>query len=129
MAGPTRGVYEQDTNILHLWYPEPVILDTPAKIAAFFEHVIADFIQGLPQKPYLLVSFDHVRVPPTMTEAYADGIKKVKPLVIATYRYAMPANYTGVAVSLANARISSHANIFPDEAAARAAIRHASAQI
>ena len=126
MDRPTRGRYEPDTNILHVWYEQLVELDTPAKIEAFFTHVENDFVRPCPKKPYLLVSYDRMKIPPTMTEAYGTAIAAhIKPFVIATYRYQMPANLTGVAVSLGNARIASNANIFPDEATARAAIERA----
>ena len=42
---------------------------------------------------------------------------------LGTFRYDVPASFTGVTVALGNLRLATPANIFPDERSAREAIR------
>ena len=121
-TGLVTGIYEAADNILHLWNPQPVRLDSKEKVDTYFKEVEDAWVRSCPQKPFLLVSYGNLHIPPQMTEAYGNAVARLKPLIRGTYRYQMPADLTGVAVSLGNARVSSQANIFPDEKSARGAI-------
>ena len=123
--GVTAGQYEEGENILHLWYPSPVDLSDERTLVAFFDEVEADWIRPCPRKPYLLVNYKNVRIPPAMTSTYAQRIQHLRPLVLGTFRYGISADLTGVAVAIGNLTLQAQANIYPDEASARAAIRAA----
>ncbi len=126
-SGFTSGAYEQDENVLHLWYECPVDLHDEATILAFFAEVETRWIRSCPQKPYLLVNYRNVRIAPTMTAMYARSIERFKSLVLGTFRYdvgsGVGSDLTGVAVALGNMELGAPGNIFADEASARAAIR------
>jgi hypothetical protein len=124
-AGLTDGAYEPRENILHLWYPRRVELTDEAAIQAFFDEVLTHWIRPCPQKPYLLVNYANVTIATNMADAYAKSIQLMKPLVLGTFRYGVPPDFTGVAVALGNLRLSAPANIFPDESSAREAIGRA----
>jgi hypothetical protein len=119
----TSGVYEPGENILHLWYTKPVVLADEATIVAFFDEVESEWIRACPAKPYLLVNYANVQIAPKMTDVYARRIERFKALVVGTYRYGVKSDLTGVSVALGNMSLALQANIFPDEASARAAIR------
>ena len=121
--GVTSGAYEPATNILHLWYERPVVLDDERAINAFFAEVEDKWVRRCPQKPYLLVNFRNVRITPKVTSAYAKAIERFRPFVLRTFRYGVEGDLTGVTVAIGNMEIASEANIFPDEASAREAIR------
>jgi hypothetical protein len=60
-----------------------------------------------------------------MAAAYANNIRRFRTMILGTYRYNVPPDFTGVAVALGNMELAARANIFPDEASARDAIRRA----
>src|SRR3982751_4429400 len=95
-AGLVTGTYEADENILHLWNPTETRLDTAAKIAAYFREVEDVGVRPCPAKPFLLVSYGNLHIPPQMTDAYSAAVGRLKPLLRGTYRYHMPADLTGV---------------------------------
>jgi hypothetical protein len=119
----TAGRYEPDENILHLWFPRRVELADEPGVSSFFDEVIVDWIEPCPTRPYLLVNFERLHIRPNMAEAYAKNIGRFQNLLLGTFRYAVPASFTGVAVALGNLRLAAPANMFPDEASAREAIR------
>jgi hypothetical protein len=119
----TTGEYEASENILHLWYPRRVELASDEDLQAFFDEVIEDWIRPCPNRPYLLVNFANLHIRPNMAEAYAKNIKRFQGMLLGTYRYGVPASFTGVAVALGNLKLASPANIFVDERTAREAIR------
>jgi hypothetical protein len=75
----------------------------------------------------LLVNWANVRLAPSMT--YAENIEPLRRLVLATFRYGVPQDLTGTAVSLGNMRLHTTANIYADERAARQAIAAAKAEL
>jgi hypothetical protein len=119
------GEYESAENILHLWFPRRVELADEAAVCAFFDEVMADWIQPHPSKPYLLVNFGNLHMRANMAEMYATSIAQFQSMLLGTYRYGVPPSFTGVAVALGNLRLAAPANIFPDERSAREAIRAA----
>jgi hypothetical protein len=120
-----RGKYEPGEGILHLSHPEPTTLADPTAVAEFFQKV-SRLIRQCPQPPYLLVDYTNLEIAVDMTREYANQVKAYRGQVKGVYRYNLSARTEGVltkvAVLLAN---KSDANIFPDEASARAAIRRA----
>jgi hypothetical protein len=120
-----QGKYEPAEGILHLSHPEPTTLSDPQAVEGFFQEV-ARLIRRCPQPPYLLVDYTNLDIVVDMTRAYANQVRAYRSLVKGVYRYNLSASTEGVltkvAVLLAN---KSDANIYPDEASARAAIRHA----
>jgi hypothetical protein len=117
------GEYESAENILHLWFPRRVELADEVAVRAFFDEVMADWIQPHPSKPYLLVNFSNLHLRANMAPAYAKNIARFQPMLRGTYRYGLPPTFTGVAVALGNLQLAAPANIFPDERSAREAIR------
>jgi len=122
------GEYESAENILHLWFPRRIELADEGAIRAFFEEVIVDWIRPCPCKPYLLVNFGNLHIRANMAAAYATNIARFQSMLLGTYRYGMPATFTGVTVALGNLKLSAPANIFPDEQSAREAIDQAKAK-
>jgi hypothetical protein len=127
MANPklTSGSYEAGDNILHLWFARRVELVDDEGVRVFFDEVIDDWIKPCPRPPYLLVNFGNLHIRPNLAEAYARNIERFQPMLLGTFRYNVPASFTGVTVALGNLRLATRANIFPDERSAREAIRHA----
>lgn len=121
----TAGAYEQGDNILHLWFPRRVELADEESVRLFFDEVIDDWIKRCPRPPFLLVNFGNLHIRPNLAEAYSRNIERFQSLVLGTYRYDVPASFTGVTVALGNLRLALRANIFPDERSAREAIRQA----
>ncbi|HSY22595.1 MAG TPA: hypothetical protein VK841_10800 [Polyangiaceae bacterium] len=119
----TAGEYEASENILHLRYPRRVELASDEAVQAFFDEVIEDWIRPCPNRPYLLVNFANLHIRPNMAEAYAKNLGRFQGMLLGTYRYGVPASFTGVAVALGNLKLASPANIFADERTAREAIR------
>jgi hypothetical protein len=121
----TDGLYESAENILHLWFPRHVALTDEQKVREFFDEVLVEWIERCPTRPYLLVNFSNLSIPSNMASAYAKSIVRFQPLVLGTFRYGVPPDFTGVAVAIGNMQLSTPANMFPDEASAREAIRRA----
>jgi hypothetical protein len=124
-AKQTAGTYDAHENILHLWYPNRVELTDEAAVRGFFDEVLIQWIRPCPTRPYLLVNYANVTIASNLVDPYAQSIRSIQPMVLGTFRYGVPPDFTGVAVAIGNMRLSSRANIFPDEASARAAIRRA----
>jgi len=124
-AKKTAGAYDPSENILHVWFPRRVELVDEEAVRLFFDEVISDWIAPCRSRPYLLVNFSNLHIRPNMAEAYAKNIARFQPMLLGTYRYGVPASFTGVAIALGNLRLAARANIFPDERSARSAIRTA----
>jgi len=120
-----KGNYEPEERVLHLRHTRPTTLADPKAVAEFFREV-SRLIRQCPQRPYLLVDYTNLDIAVEMTRKYADQVKAYRGTVEGVYRYNLSAGTEGVltkvTVLLAN---KSEANIFPDEASARAAIRRA----
>lgn len=119
----TAGQYEAAENILHLWFPRRVELTTDEEVRGFFDEVIHDWVKPCPRRPYLLVNFGNLHIRPHLAEAYATNIGRFQGMLLGTYRYGVPASFTGVAVALGNLKLAAPANMFDDERSAREAIR------
>jgi hypothetical protein len=121
------GVYERENNILHTWHPNPIVLDDPFTIERFFREV-RRLIEACPEPPYNLVNYAGLSISPEMMGAYQAQLKTYRPMLRGVFRYGIAegvqGTLTGVTVRLAN---KAEANIFPDEATAREAIRKARA--
>jgi hypothetical protein len=117
------GAYEREDNVLHTWHPQPITLDDPFTVERFFREV-KRLIESCPERPYMLVNYAGLAISPEMMSAYQAQLKTYRPLVLGVFRYGIAegvgGTLTGVTVRLAN---KAEANIFPDEAAAREAIR------
>ena len=118
----TSAKYEAAENILHLWFPQRVMLTDAATVEEFFREVTHDWIDRCPKPPFLLVNYKNLHISPAATQHYAANIAAFQSKIIATFRYAVSADLTGVAVSMGNLMLSRPANVFSDEAEARAAI-------
>lgn len=116
------GSYDPEQNVLHLWFPERIVLGDAATVAEFFREVTHDWIDRCPKPPYLLVNYENLHILPAATQDYAANIAGFQSKIIATFRYGVSADLTGVAVSMGNLMVSRPANVFLDEASARAAI-------
>ncbi len=122
------GNYEASSNILHLHFPEPVVLRDEAGVEAFFREVVGDWIDQCKIPPHLMVDYSNLHIMPQMTDIYAEHIKGFQPRVLGTYRHSLAKDFTGIAVSLGNMKLLAPSNIYEDEAAARQAIRDAEAK-
>jgi hypothetical protein len=100
-----------------------VQLCSEATVVEFFDEVERVWIRPCPTRPYLLVNYANVYLAATMAAVYAERIRRFRPLVIDTFRYGVAPDFTGVAVALGTMKVATKANIFPDEASARDAIR------
>jgi hypothetical protein len=122
-VGVIRAKYEPEEGILHLSHPEHTTLADPKAVAAFFRQV-ARLIRRCPQPPYLLVDYANLDIAVDMTREYANQVRAYRGTVKGVYRYNLSSGTAGVltkvAVLLAN---KSDANIYGDEASARAGIR------
>lgn len=118
----TNGSYDQEQNILHLWFPARVVLTDSATVEEFFREITREWIDRCPTPPYVLVNYENLRILPTATQDYATAIAAFQSKIIATFRYAVSADLTGVAVTMGNLTLSRPANVFSTEADARAAI-------
>ena len=120
-----KAQYEPEEGILRLCHPEPTMLADPRAVAEFFREV-ARLIRRCPQPPYLLVDYTNLDIAVDMTREYANQVSAYRGRVKGVYRYNLSAGTEGVltkvAVLLAN---KSDANIYQDEAGARAALRRA----
>jgi hypothetical protein len=119
----TSGLYEPADNILHLWFTRRVELVEEPTVDAFFDEVYGDWIAPCPTKPYLLVNYANVFLHPKMTAAYVRNIGRFRASTKETFRYNVSPDFTGVTVALGNMELATRANIFPNEASARDAIR------
>jgi hypothetical protein len=119
------GEYEPKDDILRLWHPQPVSLDAPAFVDEFFREVYA-LVRQCPRPPYLLVDYTNLQIAAELTQHYASRVREYRGQVAGVFRYNLNAGTEGVltrvTVLLAN---RADANIFPDEASAREAIRRA----
>ncbi len=116
------GRFELDQNILHLWFPEPVVLRDADSVTAFFDEVVDDWIANAPDQVYLLVNYENLHIAGRVADSYSANIRRFQHKLLGTFRYGIPADFTGVAVSLGNMQLHAPANLFADEASARAAI-------
>ncbi len=118
----TDGTYDLAQNILHLWFPQRVVLTDAATVEEFFREVTHEWIDRCPTPPYVLVNYENLHILPAATQHYAASIAGFQARIIGTFRYAVSPDLTGVAVSMGNLTISRPANVFASEAEARAAI-------
>ena len=116
------GRLEEANGILHLWFPSPVLLRDSQSVAAFFDEVIEDWIDKAVGNVYLLVNYENLHIAAQVADSYAANIKRFQPKLLGTFRYGIPGDFTGVAVSLGNLKLQAQANLFPDAATARVAI-------
>lgn len=93
-------------------------------VKVFFDEVVTDWIDPTPGRFYLLVNYQNLHIAAQAADDYAQSIRRFQHRLLGTFRYGVPADFTGVAVSLGNMRLKARANLFDDEAAARAAIAH-----
>jgi hypothetical protein len=119
------GQFEQDQNILHLWFPKPVLLRDAGSVTVFFDEVVEDWIDTTPGRFYLLVDYKNLHIAAHVADSYSANIQRFQHKLLATYRYRIPGDFTGVAVSLGNLKLQVPSNLFDDEASARAAIQRA----
>lgn len=120
-----QGRFEPDQNILHLWFPEPVRLTDADTVKAFFDEVVRDWIEPTPGRFYLLVNYEKLHIAAQVAVDYGRNIERFQHRLLGTYRYSVPGDFTGVAVSLGNLQLKSRANMFENESAAREAIDRA----
>jgi hypothetical protein len=116
------GRYERFSDVLHLWFPERVVLDSSAKLEEFFAEVTENWINTLPTKVYLLVNFQNLEIAASQTTAYRDAIAAFGPRLLGTVRYGMRDGSTQTVVRCGNIALEASSNIYPDEKAAREAI-------
>jgi hypothetical protein len=116
------GRFESNQSILHLWFPAPIILRDVDTVTSFFDEVVSDWIDPTPGRFYLLVNYENLHIAGRVADCYAANIKRFQSKLLGTFRYGIPADFTGVAVSLGNLQLQAPANLFESEAAARAAI-------
>jgi hypothetical protein len=127
-AKQVAGRFEQDQETLHLWFPAPVVLRDVDSVTAFFDEVVADWIDPARGLFYLLVNYENLHIATPMADCYAANIERFQSRLLGTFRYGIPADFTGIAVSLGHLKLEAPANLFPDEVSARAAIDEARAQ-
>ena len=120
-----QGHFDHAQNILHLWFPQPVVLRDADTVTAFFDEVLKDWIAPTPDRFYLLVNYQNLHIAAQVAEAYSAGISRFQNRLHGTYRYGLPGDFTGVAVSLGNIKLQAPANLFDSESDARAAIDRA----
>jgi hypothetical protein len=97
-----------------------------AAVEALFAEISGDWIDRYTRadrKPVLLVDFSKLAISPSVTESYAEQVRKHRPRFEAVYRYNAGIGFTGVAVNLGSVKAGDETNLFADEASARAAIR------
>lgn len=116
------GTFESANNLLHLWFPRVVTLSEAAEVKRFFDEVTADWVDPTPGRFYLLVNYANLHISARVASAYAESIRGFQHRLLGTFRYGLPGGFTGVAVSLGNGQLRAQANLYDDEAAARAAI-------
>jgi hypothetical protein len=121
-AKQIAGRFDPDRETLHLWFPAPVVLRDVESVTAFFDEVVADWIEPARGPFYLLVNYENLHIATHMADCYAANIERFQARLLGTFRYGMPADFTGVAVSLGHLKLEAPANLFADEASARAAI-------
>src|SRR5215471_16971678 len=109
------GRYEPGNNILHLWFPDPVMLTTKESVETFFSEVIADWVQPISNRFYLLVNYTNLRIHASMADAYAEATGRFQHKVLGTFRYNIDSPFTGLAVSLGTFQLKARSNIFQSE--------------
>ncbi len=119
------GRYDADENVLWLWFPGEVRLRQPEDVAAFFDEVAHDWIDSLPGRAYLMVNYANLHIAPSVGKEYAAGMGRFHEKLIGAFRYNVASDFTDTAIALGNLKLRAPANIFPDEAAARDALRRA----
>jgi len=120
-----QGHFDPAQNILQLWFPQPVVLRDADTVTAFFDEVLKDWILPTPGRFYLLVNYQNLHIAAQVAEAYSAGISRFQNKLHGTYRYGIPGDFTGVAVSLGNMKLQAPVNLFDSESDARAAIDRA----
>jgi hypothetical protein len=118
-----EGRFEREEKILHIWFPEPLLLSTKAQVDQFFTDAQREWIEPTPGRYYLLVNYTNLTIDPAVTEAYVAAIKKFQHKLIATFRYRIADNLTAAAVRIGNMRLSQSSSIYSSEAEAREGIR------
>lgn len=118
------GQFEREGNTLHLWFPKTVVLRDPAAVTMFFDEVVEDWIDMTPGRFYLLVDYTNLHIAAQAADSYSANIGRFQHKVLGTFRFAIPGDFTGVAVSLGNMKLNLSANLFESESEARAAIAH-----
>jgi hypothetical protein len=73
----------------------------------------------------LLVNYENLHIAAQVAADYAKNIQRFQHRLLGTFRYGVPGDFTGVAVSLGNMQLKARANLYEDERAARAAIEAA----
>lgn len=124
-AKQVAGRYDAGENVLHMWFPGEVRLKTTEEVEAFFAEVIGDWINKLPRPAWLLVDYANLHIAPSVGKEYARSIGTFQDKLLATFRYNVEPDFTGTAITLGNLKLRAPAHIFPDEAAAREALRRA----
>jgi hypothetical protein len=117
--------YERTENVLHLWFPLPIEVADGEAMQALCDEVLTKRISPCPTKPYLLANYSNLCIHPAMARGQVDFGRRIKENVLGIFRYGMPPDWTGIAVSIGSMRFAAKANIFPNEASAREAIRKA----
>ena len=123
------GAYDPLQNILHLWFPKAVHLVDGDTVGEFFDEVVRDWIAPCQTRPYLLVNYANLHIAANLADEYATSLASFQAMLLGTFRYGVAPNFTGVAVALGNLKLAAGANIFPDEEAAREAIRRKAAKL
>ena len=122
------GSYEAEENILHLTHPRPIVLNTPEVMEDFFREVIY-WIRTCPVKPYLLVDYTNVDIAVDITQEYTRQLRNYRPLVLEVFRFGLSndlnGSFTSMAVRMGNMKSATSSNIYPNEEAARQALRKA----
>ena len=119
------GRFETLENVLHLWFPQIVRLVDPASVQVFFDEVTRDWIEPTPGRFYLLVNYANLHIAAHVAADYARNIQRFQHRLLGTFRYGVPGDFTGVAVSVGNMQLKTRAHLYENEAAARAAIEAA----
>jgi hypothetical protein len=119
------GRFEPLENTLHLWFPQPVRLGDAESVRVFFDEVVKDWIEPTPGHFYLLVNYQNLHITAQVAGDYAKHIQRFQHRLLGTFRYGIPGDFTGVAVSLGNMQLKTRVHLYENEAAARAAIEAA----
>lgn len=121
--------YDPASNVLHFWFPKGVELTTEERIDAFSDAGLA-CAKACTKKPYLLIEYSRIYLVPELAPYYARSILRMKDAVVDAYRYGLPMGdpmrvHISASVRSATAKGFGRSNFYPDEGAARAAIKQA----
>ena len=117
------GAYEAEDGVLRLWHPGRAVLDSAAQVKQYFEE-IGRLIASCPSPPWLLIDYANVEVRREVTQEYVEKARAYRPLVRDVHRFGVSEATEGVLTRVAILLATGvDANIFPDEASARAALR------